>query len=134
MALPPFGGAAGSILTGLTAVAMLSLQLAYAHGPAEWIQRGGFKNAAGELCCGERDCFELTDADVKITSAGYYVVSITETSPCSEATPSPDGRYWRCRGFHPYRPYSGGNGLIATRVRPRPGRVDPARRFQECGW
>ena len=57
MALPKFGGAAGSILTGLTAVAMLSLQLAYAHGPAEWIQRGGYKNAAGELCCGERDCF-----------------------------------------------------------------------------
>ena len=73
MALPMFGGAAGSILTGLTAVAMISLQLAYAHGPAEWIQRGGFKNAAGELCCGERDCFELTEADVKITSAGYYV-------------------------------------------------------------
>ena len=91
MALPKFGGAAGSILTGLTAVAMVSLQLAYAHGPAEWIQRGGFKNAAGELCCGERDCFELTDADVKITSAGYYVVSIKETVPFSEATPSPDG-------------------------------------------
>jgi hypothetical protein len=72
-------------------------KLAYAHGPAEWIQRGGFKNAAGELCCGERDCFELTDADVKITSAGYYVVSIKETVPFSEATPSPDGRYWRCQ-------------------------------------
>ncbi len=90
MALPRFGCAAGSVLTGLTAVAMISLQLAYAHGPAEWIQRGGFKNAAGELCCGERDCFELTDADVKITSAGYYVVSIKETIPFSEATPSPD--------------------------------------------
>ena len=35
MALPGFGGAAGSILTGLTAVAMFSLQLAYAHGPME---------------------------------------------------------------------------------------------------
>ena len=90
MALPKFGGAAGSVLTGLTAVAMFSLQLAYAHGPAEWIQRGSFKNAAGELCCGERDCFELTDADVKITAAGYYVVSIKETIPFSEATPSPD--------------------------------------------
>jgi hypothetical protein len=97
MALPRFGGAAGSILTGLTAVAMVTLQFAYAHGPAEWIQRGGFKNAAGELCCGERDCFELTDADVKITSAGYYVVSIKETVPFAEATPSPDGRYWRCQ-------------------------------------
>ena len=85
MALPIIGGAAGSVLTGLTAMAMISLQLAYAHGPAEWIQRGNFKNAAGELCCGERDCFELTDADVKITSAGYYVISIKETIPFSES-------------------------------------------------
>jgi hypothetical protein len=27
-----------------------------AHDAAEWIQRGGYKNAIGELCCGERDC------------------------------------------------------------------------------
>jgi hypothetical protein len=67
-----------------------------AHGPAEWIQRGGYKNPAGELCCGERDCFELTDADVKITAAGYFIKSIGETVPFSEATPSPTGTYWRC--------------------------------------
>lgn len=73
------------------------VKFAFAHGPAEWIQRGGYKNSAGELCCGERDCFELTDADVKITSAGYYIVSIKEIVPFSEATPSPDGKYWRCQ-------------------------------------
>ena len=73
--------------------ALLTLSLAQAHGPAEWIQHGGYKNAAGELCCGERDCFELADADVKITSAGYLVVSMKETIPFEEATPSPDGRY-----------------------------------------
>lgn len=96
--------AAGSVLTGLTAVALLSLQLAYAHGPAEWIQRGGYKNSAGELCCGERDCFELADADVKVTATGYRVTlhgpdnTVThETVPFSEATPSPDGKYWRCQ-------------------------------------
>ncbi len=56
--------------------------------PAEWIQRGGYKNAAGELCCGERDRFELTDADVKITAAGYFVVSTKETIPFQQqATP-----------------------------------------------
>ena len=97
MALPICGGATRCILTGLTAMAMLSLQLAYAHGPAEWIQRGGYKNAAGELCCGERDCFELSDADVEITAAGYHVISINEVIPFSEATPSPDGHYWRCQ-------------------------------------
>ena len=77
--------------------ALMTLSLAQAHGPAEWIQRGAYKNAAGELCCGERDCFELTDADVKITSSGYFVVSMKETIPFQEATPSPDGRYWRCQ-------------------------------------
>jgi len=97
MALPFVGGATRSTLTGLAAMAMLSLQLAYAHGPAEWIQRGGFKNALGELCCGERDCFELAEADVKITPAGYFVISTKETVPFSEATPSPTGTYWRCQ-------------------------------------
>ena len=87
-------------VTRVTLAAVLvaaTLSLASAHGPAEWIQRGGYKNAAGELCCGERDCFELSDADVKITSAGYFVVSMKETIPFQEATPSPDGRYWRCQ-------------------------------------
>lgn len=80
------------------ATAFLALALpALAHGPAEWIQRGGYKNAAGELCCGERDCFELADGDVKIMGAGYFVVSMKETIPFQEATPSPDGRYWRCQ-------------------------------------
>jgi len=73
-----------------------SLSLACAHGPAEWIERGGYKNAAGELCCGERDCLELADADVSVTARGYFVKSIRETVPYAEALPSPDGHYWRC--------------------------------------
>lgn len=68
-----------------------------AHGPAEWIQQGGYKNAAGELCCGERDCAELAPGDVSITAAGYYVRSIKETVPFTQAQPSPDGHYWRCQ-------------------------------------
>lgn len=69
---------------------------ALAHGSAEWIQRGGYKNAVGELCCGPRDCMELTDADVKVTPAGYFVVRTKETIPFDQATPSPTGSYWRC--------------------------------------
>lgn len=86
----------GLILLGVVFY-MTSIRPAKAHGPAEWIQRGGYKNAAGELCCGERDCFELGDGDVKVTASGYYIVSIKETVPFSEATPSPDGKYWRCQ-------------------------------------
>ena len=97
MALQFSGGVTRPTFAGLTALTMLSLSLAaYAHGPAEWIQRDQYKNSVGELCCGERDCAELTDADVKITSAGYFIVSIKETIPFSEATPSPTGTYWRC--------------------------------------
>ena len=70
---------------------------AKAHGPAEWIQRGGYKNSAGELCCGERDCFELSSSDVTITPAGYFIKSMRETVPFDEAQPSPTGSYWRCQ-------------------------------------
>ena len=82
------------VIASLSVLVMLTL--AQAHGPAEWIQRGNYKNAAGELCCGERDCFELTEAEVKITSAGYFVISTNELIPFEEATPSPTGTYWRC--------------------------------------
>jgi hypothetical protein len=60
-------------------------------------QYGAYRNAAGELCCGERDCFELSGEDISITEAGYFVKSIRETVRFSEALPSPDGNYWRCQ-------------------------------------
>jgi hypothetical protein len=88
-------GAMRSMLAGIAALAMLSI--ASAHGPAEWIQQGNYKNAAGELCCGERDCFELASGDVSITSNGYFVHSTRENIPFHEAQPSPDGHYWRCQ-------------------------------------
>lgn len=69
---------------------------AVAHGPADWIERDGYKNAVGELCCGERDCVELRSDDIAITPAGYLIKSLNETVPFSEATPSPTGTYWRC--------------------------------------
>jgi hypothetical protein len=40
---------------------------------------------------------ELADGDVIATSAGYFIKSAEETVPYSEATPSTDGRYWRCQ-------------------------------------
>jgi hypothetical protein len=49
------------------------------------------------LCCGERDCLELADGDVKVTPAGYFVKSTKEVIPFDEATPSPTGTYWRCQ-------------------------------------
>ena len=81
-------------LAALAALATLSL--ACAHDDADWIRRNGHRNAAGELCCGERDCAALAGGDVLAVAAGYRIKSIGETIPFAEALPSPDGRYWRC--------------------------------------
>jgi hypothetical protein len=37
--------------------AVLLVLPALAHGPADWIMQGQHKNAAGEWCCEEGDCF-----------------------------------------------------------------------------
>jgi hypothetical protein len=70
--------------------------LAFGHDTAQWIQDGKYRNALGDLCCGERDCAELADADIRITAGGYLIKSLDETVPFHESTPSPNGKYWRC--------------------------------------
>lgn len=63
-----------------------------------WISRGGLKNAAGEWCCGEGDCFEVPKADVALDGSGAgYLLYQTELVPFAEAQPSPDGAFWRCK-------------------------------------
>jgi hypothetical protein len=89
------GGVRRLLLSGVLVAATLSL--AGAHGPAEWIQRGAYRNAAGELCCGERDCAEMASDDIGITGSGYFVKSIREMVPFTETLPSPDGHFWRCQ-------------------------------------
>ena len=68
----------------------------FAHD--SWIQRGGHRNGAGEWCCGEGDCFVVPRDNISVTSQGYRLKGTdTETVPYSEAQPSPDGAYWRCK-------------------------------------
>lgn len=95
---------------GRAAVLCACAGAAFAHGPADWISKGGYRNAAGEQCCGENDCHEIAGAHVSVTPAGYLVDvpgypsphglgligAIKETVPFSEALPSPDGKFWRC--------------------------------------
>jgi len=81
--------------------------IASAHD--SWISRGGHRNAAGEWCCGEGDCFVIPTGRVTITAQGYQVLvpgqvvngrdasPSFEIIPFSEAQPSPDGQFWRCR-------------------------------------
>jgi hypothetical protein len=71
-----------------------------------WISRGGHRNAAGEWCCGHGDCFVVPKERIMMTGQGYVIVhgplagvgpQLYESVPFSEAQPSPDGEFWRCK-------------------------------------
>ena len=89
---------------------------AFAHDI--WINRGSFKNPAGEWCCGAEDCGVVNPKAVHALSGGYSVVgsvtygeaitgnaadgptthdNVNEVIPYNQALPSPDGAYWRCK-------------------------------------
>ena len=65
-----------------------------------WISRGGHRNAAGEWCCGDGDCFVIPKERIMMTGEGYVIIQGPlagvgpqqyEAVPFSEAQPSPDG-------------------------------------------
>ena len=79
-----------------------------------WISRNGHRNAAGEWCCGDKDCDMLEAPAISIRADGYHVryrtelpviglygerlhYDVNEVVPFREAQPSPDGMYWRCK-------------------------------------
>ncbi len=77
-----------------TCVAAITLSSPPADAHDSWINKGGYRNAAGEWCCGEYDC----ESPEQIASTGLgWVVNGVEFVPYSEATPSPDGKVWICR-------------------------------------
>jgi len=77
-------------------LAQLILIAPWALAHDSWISRGGHRNGAGEWCCGEGDCFVVPGQQISFTPQGYRL-SGDELVPYSEAQPSPDGAYWRCK-------------------------------------
>ena len=85
----------------------LLLLTTQASGHDSWISRQGLRNGAGEWCCGEGDCFVIPSKAVTVTAQGYRIdwhaivdgkeADGSEVVPFSEAQPSPDGQYWRCK-------------------------------------
>ena len=64
------------------------------HAHDSWINKGGYRNAAGEWCCGDYDC----ESPEQIASTGLgWVINGVEFVPFNEASPSPDGKVWICR-------------------------------------
>src|SRR6266699_853510 len=85
----------------------------------EWISRGGFRNAAGEWCCGEHDCEKVP----KVGWESGWVVD-GERHRFNEFTPSPDGEVCVCRrpAMRSWDyPRSGGKPTIRCLFGPQPG-------------
>lgn len=98
------------VFWGLFVAAMVGLVFAAgwkAHGHDSWISTGGYRNAAGEWCCGLGDCFVLPPRQVTERSDGYHLWldqivdgaerRTFEIVPYAESQPSPDGAFWRCK-------------------------------------
>jgi hypothetical protein len=82
-----------SFRTSLVVVSVLFSFPALAHD--SWINRGGYKNTAGEWCCGDYDCKSYTQATS--LAKGWFVDG--ELVPYDEAMPvsPPDGQLTICR-------------------------------------
>jgi hypothetical protein len=72
---------------------LVSATVTFAHD--SWINRGGFKNTAGEWCCGDYDCKSYTRTSS--TATGWMIEG--ELVPFDEAMPvaPPDGQLTICR-------------------------------------
>lgn len=79
-----------------TLILVGSKKAARAHDAAQWIQDQGWKNEAGELCCGARDCTLLEADDVEVRRGGYWVKSMKVLVPYDKTLPSINGRFWIC--------------------------------------
>lgn len=109
------GDAIAAGVSFIVAILLLLMAIAvfapYAKAHDSWISRGGLKNTAGEWCCGSYDCGVMISGKVKPVAGGYEVDAVfrityegkitddhvREFWPLREATPSPDGAYWRCK-------------------------------------
>lgn len=56
------------------------------------------RNAAGELCCNDKDCSPIPNEAVRVTRNGYEVLFKGEFTPVAEGRVliSPDGRFHAC--------------------------------------
>ena len=79
-------------LLGIVLVWSIASTAVGAH--ESWINRGGYRNSAGEWCCGDNDC--ESPGQIAVTGKGW-VIGGKEFVPFDEATPSPDGKIWICR-------------------------------------
>jgi hypothetical protein len=100
----------------IASIVVCVVSMAMAHDI--WISQGTHRNPAGEWCCGANDCGVVAASGIKAVAGGYSIRStvtygeaatgnaadgptysepVNEAVPYSQAMPSPDGSYWRCK-------------------------------------
>ena len=89
-------------LAGLIVCLAFLAMMAPAFAHDSWISHGGYKNNAGEWCCGDYDCKSLDYDKVKSTANGWLVEG--ELVPFDESiringkdVVPPDGKLTICR-------------------------------------
>lgn len=118
MSRHPFRPVLALFVPIVLACAVSSLLVSSVLAHELWISRNNYRNPAGEWCCGAEDCGVVSADAVKPVKGGYslrgpvtYGVGVTgneadgptrseqlnEVVPYSQALPSPDGAYWRCK-------------------------------------
>ncbi len=83
-------------------IAMTYITPAWPHdaqGNANWIAEGAYKGKDNVHCCGVTDCPELAASEVRATNAGVLIIKTGEVVPWVEATPSEDGKIYRCHRY-----------------------------------
>lgn len=87
-----------------------------ARSHEHWINKGGYRGADGQQCCGEQDCYTIVNVDVTENNGGFHVrttfirlrnfslTSYVDFIPYAEATPSEDREYHVCLKFQDGKP------------------------------
>ena len=70
-----------------------------AQGRPNWIAEGAYRGPDGVHCCGPSDCEQLSSEEVQVRPDGIWLTRFKELVPFDQATPSEDGKTWRCHNY-----------------------------------
>ncbi len=89
--------------SALAILLILCGSAAFAHDM--WINRGAFKNPAGEWCCGAEDCGVVSPKAVHATSGGYSVAgTVTYGQAITGNVARRSNHAGPCQRGHPLQP------------------------------
>lgn len=78
---------------------VLLASMAYAHGPHQWVQDGGYLSKTdGTLCCGEHDCHHLAREQIHNVNGqwSFTLGGVEWQVPPGEVQWGEDGQYSAC--------------------------------------